>query len=259
MLSPTKLENLPGRPVHIAAGHQTSAFITDDHRVFTFGSAAKGKLGRDAPNGFDHSPIQVPLALAQDEIPLSVSFGITYGGVVTSHGRAFLFGANNCSQLGRTKSECAETSQPVLVTLNSPVADDSFVTQISCSKGEFHNHTLALTRSGRIWVFGDNYKDKLGTGLESDCNVPFLLPELRAGDPVIQVAAGGIHSAALTASGDIYTWGCGSDGRLGHPECKGHRYLYKETTPRKITAEGFHGCRALVCCYYSCLAISPIG
>ena len=39
------------------------------------------------------------------------------------------------------------------------------------------------------------------------------------------VCAGGIHSSAVTVDGGVFTWGCGSDGRLGHPEAEGHRYL----------------------------------
>ena len=33
---------------------------------------------------------------------------------------------------------------------------------------------------------------------------------------VVQVAAGDHHSACITADGSLYTWGLGSDGRLGH-------------------------------------------
>ena len=33
---------------------------------------------------------------------------------------------------------------------------------------------------------------------------------------VVQVAAGDRHSMALTAAGDLYTWGRGMSGRLGH-------------------------------------------
>jgi regulator of chromosome condensation len=251
---PTKLANLPGPVAHIAAGHQVSACILQDGRVFTWGSGTKGKLGRACAKSFDPVPTPIALNLAGGELPKSVHFGITYGGVVTTHGRVFAFGANNCSQLGRPASQLAESFQPILVDFTTTVDDDQFIEQISCSKGEFHNHTLALTRSGKIWVFGDNYKAKLGTGLEADCNVPTLLPELCPGDPVVQVAAGGIHSAALLRSGAVYTWGCGSDGRLGHPECKGHRYLYKEEVPRRV--DGIKQVSQLVCCYYSCLTIS---
>ena len=34
---------------------------------------------------------------------------------------------------------------------------------------------------------------------------------------VSKVLAGGIHSGFLDDNGHIYTFGCGSDGRIGHP------------------------------------------
>ena len=49
-----------------------------------------------------------------------------------------------------------------------------------------------------------------------------------------RASAGGIHSAILSDDGAILTFGCGSDGRLGHPESSDHRYLYREGLPRKI-------------------------
>ena len=38
------------------------------------------------------------------------------------------------------------------------------------------------------------------------------------GKKVVRVAAGGSHSAAVTESGQLFTWGKGSYGRLGHGE-----------------------------------------
>ncbi len=51
--------------------------------------------------------------------------------------------------------------------------------------------------------------------------------------------SGGIHNSVVTREGELLTFGCGSDGRIGHPECEGHRYLYKEGYPRKV--EGLPG------------------
>lgn len=34
-------------------------------------------------------------------------------------------------------------------------------------------------------------------------------------------------NSADPREGAVWTWGCGSDGRLGHPEAEGHRYLYR--------------------------------
>lgn len=33
---------------------------------------------------------------------------------------------------------------------------------------------------------------------------------------VVDIAAGGAHSACITASGELFTWGKGRYGRLGH-------------------------------------------
>ena len=36
------------------------------------------------------------------------------------------------------------------------------------------------------------------------------------GQTVIEIAAGSAHSAAIVSEGDLYTWGIGEYGRLGH-------------------------------------------
>lgn len=49
----------------------------------------------------------------------------------------------------------------------------------------------------------------------SFCDEPTLISGL-AGKQVIQIACGSTHSAAVTSEGELYTWGRGSYGRLGH-------------------------------------------
>ena len=56
------------------------------------------------------------------------------------------------------------------------------------------------------------------------------------GDKVVKVISGGIHASLLTESGQLYTFGCGSDGRLGHPDYEGYNYLYKESKPKLVEA-----------------------
>ena len=57
---------------------------------------------------------------------------------------------------------------------------------------------------------------------------------LEEGDTVKKVLGGGIHSAILSNGGKLYTFGCGSDGRMGHPEFEGQIYLYKESFPKLV-------------------------
>lgn len=42
-----------------------------------------------------------------------------------------------------------------------------------------------------------------------------MIESLR-GVEVVDIAAGGAHSACITASGELFTWGKGRYGRLGH-------------------------------------------
>jgi alpha-tubulin suppressor-like RCC1 family protein len=39
-----------------------------------------------------------------------------------------------------------------------------------------------------------------------------LIPRI----PIVKLACGGMHTAAITSSGAVFTWGCGDDGVLGH-------------------------------------------
>lgn len=51
--------------------------------------------------------------------------------------------------------------------------------------------------------------------LFSPCDRPRVIESLR-GIEVVDIAAGGAHSACITAAGDLFTWGKGRYGRLGH-------------------------------------------
>ena len=58
---------------------------------------------------------------------------------------------------------------------------------------------------------------KLGHGGEKSVNTPKLIDRLKKNEAVTYVSAGGIHSAAITASGCVYTWGGSSYGQVQAP------------------------------------------
>lgn len=58
---------------------------------------------------------------------------------------------------------------------------------------------------------------KLGHGDDENHTVPKVVESLRKADEVVIIAEGGCeHSACVTTSGKLYTWGHGDSGRLGH-------------------------------------------
>ena len=71
----------------------------------------------------------------------------------------------------------------------------------------------------------------------SPCDRPRVIESLR-GTEVIDIAAGGAHSACITSLGELYTWGKGRYGRLGHGDSE------DLTKPKLVRPRRFMSCRS---------------
>uniref|UniRef100_A0A8C4TJ25 HECT-type E3 ubiquitin transferase n=1 Tax=Erpetoichthys calabaricus TaxID=27687 RepID=A0A8C4TJ25_ERPCA len=89
------------------------------------------------------------------------------------------------------------------------------IKKVSSSKGS-DGHTLAYTTEGEVFSWGDGDYGKLGHGNSSTQKYPKLIQGPLQGKVVVCVSAGYRHSAAVTEDGELYTWGEGDFGRLGH-------------------------------------------
>lgn len=105
-------------------------------------------------------------------------------------------------------------------------------------------------------MWGTNYKYKLALDSPKIYPVPTLVSFFTEKSiPVKHLECGGIHSLALDFNNNLYSWGCGSDGRLGHPEGEGYVYLYKEKKPKVI--EKLRGrAEQVSSAYYTVMAIA---
>ena len=89
------------------------------------------------------------------------------------------------------------------------------ITQIACGVG----HTIALTDNNLIYAWGrfykpENKKDKI-MSTSGDYSYPTLIESL-TNESIIKISAGNNHSMAITELGELYTWGEGIYGQLGH-------------------------------------------
>ncbi|GCC28306.1 hypothetical protein chiPu_0006735 [Chiloscyllium punctatum] len=91
------------------------------------------------------------------------------------------------------------------------------IRKISSSKGS-DGHTLAVTAEGDIFSWGDGDYGKLGHGNSATQKYPKLIQGPLLGKIVVCVSAGYRHSASVTSDGELYTWGEGDFGRLGHSD-----------------------------------------
>ena len=120
--------------------------------------------------------------------------------------------------------------------------------QVACG----HVHTLALTDDGRVFAWGNNKTGCVGVSDRGTC-APQEIESLR-GKQIISISAGMESSAALSASGEVYTWGADNYGQLGLGQ--GARYINHPTRIRTLRNVPIV---QIACGQYHMLALSAAG
>ncbi|GAB1292151.1 E3 ubiquitin-protein ligase HERC2 [Apodemus speciosus] len=173
--------------------------------IYGWGHNHRGQLG-----GIEGAKVKVPTpceALATLR-PVQLIGGEQTLFAVTADGLyATGYGAGGRLGIGGTES----VSTPTLLESIQHV----FIKKVAVNSGG--KHCLALSSEGEVYSWGEAEDGKLGHGNRSPCDRPRVIESLR-GIEVVDVAAGGAHSACVTAAGDLYTWGKGRYGRLGHSD-----------------------------------------
>jgi alpha-tubulin suppressor-like RCC1 family protein len=82
------------------------------------------------------------------------------------------------------------------------------------SAGE--EHTAMVRSDGALFTCGDNSYGHLGHGDGEDTAMLTRVHGALLGKQVVSVSAGDYHTAAITDAGELFTWGGGGSGRLGH-------------------------------------------
>ena len=81
----------------------------------------------------------------------------------------------------------------------------------------FKFHSRDSSANCNVYTFGRGEYGQLGHGDRCSLSSPTPIAVFSALDaPIVQISLGTSHSAGLTSSGKVYTWGYGGDGRLGH-------------------------------------------
>ncbi|XP_051735246.1 E3 ISG15--protein ligase HERC5-like isoform X2 [Ctenopharyngodon idella] len=85
------------------------------------------------------------------------------------------------------------------------------VIQIACGD----QHSMALTKDGQLFVWGENSHGQLGLKKEHPGSPSAQQVKSLCGIPLAQISAGGDHSFVLSLSGVVFGWGKNSAGQLG--------------------------------------------
>lgn len=204
--NPTVISSLLDKDiVHAAASDFHTAFLTGDGELYMTGNNDSGQLGarlRESQLSF----VQVS---ALDTYRIShVACGQAHSIAVTDVGALVSWGAAELGQLGhKDVVGVVDVIQPRII---KGMRELHFV-RVACGAA----HTLALTGSGEVYSFGQGIFGALGSGNMDNNNTPIGIEELW-GLGIIQIACGENHSAALSVDGQVFTWGRGKYGQLGH-------------------------------------------
>ncbi|XP_019959641.2 X-linked retinitis pigmentosa GTPase regulator-like isoform X6 [Paralichthys olivaceus] len=187
-------------PLKIACGDEHTALITENGKLFMFGSNNWGQLGLGSKLTVN-KPTCVK-ALKFEKVQL-VACGRNHTLICTAQGKVYTSGGNSEGQLGLGHCEERAAFQRVDFL-------DSHGPFKMLAAGS--NTSAALTESGKLFMWGDNTEGQIGLGKESHATSP---QEVSVGQPISWVSCGYYHSALVTVDGDLYTFGERDSGKLG--------------------------------------------
>jgi alpha-tubulin suppressor-like RCC1 family protein len=171
--------------------------------VYTWGDNDDGQLGL-GDHG-DSTNRNVPTEVPGLNGMVAVAAGSNHSLALSKNGTVMTCGSNDDGQLGLGDTDDRDTFT-VVAGLRGVVDIDA---------GRFHS--IAVTAERGLYTWGGG--QAIGHGGNGDTQ--YLVPTKVTGGgigeaAVVQVAAGFGHTMALTASGELYAWGQGENGQLGH-------------------------------------------
>jgi len=122
------------------------------------------------------------------------------------------------------------------------------VRQLACGSG----HTCVLTQDGEVFTWGRGDDGRLGHGDNGWKYVPRLVAAL-TGQVVTQITCGSYHTAAVTNNGELFTWGGGMYGKLGHGSESGC------STPHRVEGLSSVHVRSVACGSRHTVAVTSTG
>lgn len=187
----------------VACGRYHTIARTQCGLVFTWGGGKNGRLGH-GDEKIRAQPTWVERL--KDERALLVTAGYHNNLVLTQRGDVWSWGWGAHGQLG-----VGDTKDRDVPTVIEELSKER-VAALSCGD----RHSFAVTDDGKVFGWGSNEFGQLGCGKKRDTILRPTVIEGLQGLKVVGISSGDRHSAAVTNTGAVYTWGCGSDGQCGH-------------------------------------------
>lgn len=225
---------IPGK---ISCGDSHTLLLTLKGEVFSCGhSPAAGQSVQGPVTKFARVPALQGIDIAD------VACGEAHSAVVTQGGNMYTWGEPAHGRLG-LGSHGPIVRMPKLV----PVLARKRVVGVGCGQ----RHTVAWTHSDEVFSWGSGKAGQLGLGDNRDRNAPVIVRSL-LGKGTRFISCGQNHTAVVTSRNELYTFGWGQHGRLGH----GDEDMLN--TPKKVD-DLSRLVKTVVCGAYHTVALTTAG
>jgi alpha-tubulin suppressor-like RCC1 family protein len=204
------------RIVKVAAGYSFTLAVTEEGRVYGWGYNDKMQLG--VGHRLNQEEPQLIKLLGHERV-VDVACGQQHSLALTEQGQVYSWGLGVFGQLGH--GVLSDEGVPLIIK----EIESRKIIKISCGS----HHSLILEENGQVWSFGSSEYGQQGGSKTSDWrtnervkdhnyfySVPRPLEEDFEGRKVVKIACGNLHNIAISESGEIFTWGWGMQGVLGH-------------------------------------------
>eukprot|EP00201_Polytomella_parva_P011934 CAMPEP_0175059402 /NCGR_PEP_ID=MMETSP0052_2-20121109/12413_1 /TAXON_ID=51329 ORGANISM="Polytomella parva, Strain SAG 63-3" /NCGR_SAMPLE_ID=MMETSP0052_2 /ASSEMBLY_ACC=CAM_ASM_000194 /LENGTH=477 /DNA_ID=CAMNT_0016324949 /DNA_START=27 /DNA_END=1457 /DNA_ORIENTATION=- len=229
-LMDVKIAFISGGPAacHVLAGDL-------EGRLYTWGRNEKGQLGHGDTTP-RNNPTVVEALVKSNAFVTSGCGGRSHTVVVTKSGDSYAFGLNTHGQCGTGSVKAKGRGAEDLLLTPTRCLVPGAVTQVACGV-DFSlwlcDQKVYAAGCGQYGVLGDgsdhsyNAKDSSIQIVFEAVSTPKLVQHI-ASQNVIRIASGQQHCMALDDGGNLFSWGNGGYGRLGH------KIQQDEFKPRRI-------------------------
>ena len=189
---PVMKEHLKLEAVDISLGTEETilSIITKDHKLYMWGlisNFVKGSRGM----------ITTPKCIPSPEPVIKVTLGNEHVMVLSTTGNVYTFGSNFSGELGiGGKTTDRRVYKPQLIKLPEKIV------QIET----YHYTSAALSDTGRLYMWGSNYRNKISGSLPQDIFIP---AEISFGFPINFISPGYDFTIAVSNDGMVNYWGTG--------------------------------------------------
>lgn len=242
------MQTAPAPNFGVSGGGFHALMLNANGTVSSWGSNLSGQLGRGTM-----STIPEPLAGVVTGLSsiLMVSAGSgSHSLALDCNGNVWAWGLNNKGQLGKGTSGDS-TLIPAKVLKGEATSSDAYLDNVVSIVGG-GSVSYALLDDGRVVSWGDNYNYQLGNKTVVSLSPTPVFVRLNDGSAlsgIIAISAGDAQCYALSASGNVYSWGMNSNNELGRSGGSYSNYAAPVTVSSggslanivKITAGDTHG------------------